>query len=395
MVTPHHQSPNALQMVRTRFNRPMTVGREAAYVAQVIGSSQTCGDGPWSRKVQDWFLQNHGSRVLPTPSCSAALDLAAILTDIGPGDEFIVPSYTFVSSANAFVLRGARPRFADCEGGIPQVGLAQIQRAFTPRVKVVVVVHYAGVAHELPSIAKWCRDQGVLLVEDAAQAIGTPALKDPTGAAIPVGGWGDLAAFSFHETKNVACGEGGCLVVNRNDLWERAHIVWEKGTNRQAFFRGEVAKYGWEDVGSSFVPSELNMAYLMGQLECLPQITHQRMGLWREYHRNFTRRLPQEFIPPAHWGQTGNGHIFYVLARDAEHRSRMTQRLKHRDIAAHFHYQALHSSPFAQRMGWVADAPHAQRFSDTLLRLPLHLGLSTQQVRWVARQVATAWTVTA
>ena len=222
------------------FNQPRCVGREAELIAQVLQSPNTSGDGPMTKAVQAWFQAELHLRVLPTTSCSSALDMAAILSDIGPGDAFIVPSYTFVSSANAFVLRGAtRPSLAIPPPDRPHMGLDQIKAVSTPDVKVVVVVHYAGVSYDLPAIAAWC-EQGIMLVEDAAQSMG--AWIEVDGESKHLGSFGDLATFSFHETKNITSGEGGCLVINQESLWSRACVIWEKGTNRQAFFRGEVGQ---------------------------------------------------------------------------------------------------------------------------------------------------------
>ena len=243
------------------FNQPRCVGREAELIAQVLQSPNTSGDGPMTKAVQAWFQTELGLKVLPTTSCSSALDMAAILSDIGPGDAFIVPSYTFVSSANAFVLRGATPIFGDSAADRPHMGLAEIKAVCTPKVKVVVVVHYAGVSYDLPAIAQWCKEQGIMLIEDAAQSMG--AWIEVDGESKHLGSFEDLATFSFHETKNISSGEGGCLTSNREDLWSRACVIWEKGTNRQAFFRGEVDKYGWVDAGSSFLPNEMTMAHLL------------------------------------------------------------------------------------------------------------------------------------
>ena len=370
------------------FNQPRCVGREAELIAQVLQSPNTSGDGPMTKAVQAWFQAELGLKVLPTTSCSSALDMAAILSNISPGDAFIVPSYTFVSSANAFVLRGATPIFGDSAADRPHMGLDQIKAVCTPDVKVVVVVHYAGVSYDLPAIAAWCREQGVMLVEDAAQSMGAWIKVD--GESKHLGSFGDLATFSFHETKNISSGEGGCLAINREDLWSRACVIWEKGTNRQAFFRGEVDKYGWVDAGSSFLPNEMTMAHLLGQLEQLDAVTARRKAIWTRYYERLSAALPIDTLPPD-WRESTNGHLFYVCAPSLEKRDAMLPVLKAAGIACHFHYQSLHKSAYAQRMGWTAEAPHADRFTDGLFRLPLHLGLTDDDVDRVIDNVLHVW----
>lgn len=369
------------------FNLPTTVGREAEYLAKVTAGRHMSGDGPFTKRVQDWFSDVLGMRVLPTTSCSSALDMAAILTEIGPGDHFIVPSYTFVSSANAFVLRGATPKFADSASETPHMGLAEVKRVWDPSVKVVVVVHYAGISYDLRAIRTFCSEKNMLLVEDAAQSLGV-FLPEPGGHHL--GRYGDLATFSFHETKNISCGEGGCLVVNNDRFWQRACIIWEKGTNRQAFFKGEVDKYGWMDVGSSFLPNEMTMAYLLAQLECWTEITEKRRGIWQMYCHRFKDALPAESLPLDASEET-NGHLFYLRTASEKHRDEFIQSMRAAGISVHFHYQALHKSPFALRMGWTAEAPNAELFSSCLVRLPLHLGLKPDSVDRIIAASVHAW----
>jgi len=363
-----------------RFNFPAVLGNERCYVEKAIAQGMTSGDGHFSKRVQGWFQDEWGLQVLPTPSCSAALEMAALLCGLGPDDDFIVPSYTFVSTANAGVLRGARPRFADSAPTCPHPGLAEIQAAWTPATRAVFVVHYAGVSHELPAIAAWCKEKGLWLIEDAAQAIGSTE-RNALGEDQPLGSWGQWGAFSFHETKNIQCGEGGCLVVNDPSAWGRAQIVWEKGTNRQSFFRGEVDKYGWVEVGSSFLPNELTMAFLLGQLEVMQRVTERRKAIWHAYYDAFSPSLPAEQLPPSTWRSKTNGHLFYLCAEDVNQRQSWIQTLKQHGIATHFHYQSLRDSSLAENRGWqMADMPNARRFSDALLRLPLHLQLQDEQV---------------
>ena len=371
-----------------RFNQPQCVGREAELIEQVLKSPNTSGDGPMTKAVQAWFEAELGFKVLPTTSCSSALDMAAILSDIGPGDAFIVPSYTFVSSANAFVLRGATPIFGDSASDRPHMGLDEIKAVCTPDVKVVVVVHYAGVSYDLPAIAAWCKEQGIMLIEDAAQSMG--AWIEVEGESKHLGGFGDLATFSFHETKNISSGEGGCLVVNREDLWSRACVIWEKGTNRQAFFRGEVDKYGWVDAGSSFLPNEMTMAHLLGQLEQFDTICTRRKAIWTRYYERLSEALPKDALPPD-WREVTNGHLFYVCAPSLEQRNEMLPALRGAGIACHFHYQSLHKSAYAEHMGWTAHAPNADRFTDSLFRLPLHLGLTDDDVERIIDNVIHVW----
>jgi dTDP-4-amino-4,6-dideoxygalactose transaminase len=313
--------------------------------------------------------------------------MAAILSEIGPGDSFIVPSYTFVSSANAFVLRGAHPKFADSMASIPHMGLEQVKKAWDPSVKVVVVVHYAGVSMDLRAIRDFCSEKGVLLVEDAAQSMGAFL---PNEDNVHLGTVGDLATFSFHETKNISCGEGGCLVVNNQKFWDRACIIWEKGTNRQAFFKGEVDKYGWMDVGSSFLPNELTLAYLYAQLEQFDEVTHRRSEIWREYDKVFRQNLPASALP-GDWSEETNGHLYYLLAESEAHRDEFIRRMKDEGISTHFHYQSLHQSAFARRRGWHADAPNADQFSVRLVRLPLHLGLDVATLQRITTSALNAW----
>lgn len=373
--------------VNIPFNLPIKVGSELEYLAKVTAGRRLSGDGVYTKLVQKWFEERLGMKVLPTTSCSSALDMAAILSEIGPGDSFIVPSYTFVSSANAFVLRGAHPKFADSMVTIPHMGLEQVKKAWDPSVKVVVVVHYAGISVDLRAIREFCSEKGLLLVEDAAQSMGAFL---PGEDNVHVGTVGDLATFSFHETKNISCGEGGCLVVNNQEFWDRACIIWEKGTNRQAFFKGEVDKYGWIDVGSSFLPNELTMAYLYAQLEKFEEITKRRSSIWREYDQVFRQNLPESALPGG-WSEETNGHLYYLLAESEGHRDQFIQRMKDDGISVHFHYQSLHQSVFARRMGWRAEAPNADKFSARLVRLPLHLGLDTAALKRVTTAALNAW----
>ncbi len=359
------------------FNKPYYTGRELKYVAEAFERGQTAGNGEFTRRCQNFFEERYGfPKCLLTQSCTDALEMCALLARIEPGDEVIVPSYTFVSTANAFVLRGATIKFADSEVGRPHVCPADIERLITPRTKVIVVVHYGGTAVDLTRILEVARRHGILVVEDAAQAV------DSRYHGRPLGSLGDLATFSFHETKNIISGEGGMLVINRADLCERAEILWEKGTNRSAFFRGEVAKYQWIDVGSSFLPSELTAATLWSQLESLDEIQSRRVALWHRYDESLREVVARNGLgsPLIGEGGTVNGHLYYLICRSLEERTELIAHLKRGGVHAVFHYQSLHSSPFHPAGSVDGELPNSDRFTDRLLRLPMFYSLSEDDV---------------
>ncbi|HSF42651.1 MAG TPA: dTDP-4-amino-4,6-dideoxygalactose transaminase, partial [Thermoanaerobaculia bacterium] len=338
------------------FNRPFATGREHRYIQEAIDGLRLSGNGRFTRLCQSWLEERTGScKALLTHSCTAALEMAAILADIGPGDEVILPSYTFVSSANAFVLRGGVPVFVDVRPDTMNLDETKIEAAITGRTRAIVPVHYAGVGCDMDAIGEIARRHGLLVIEDAAQGLMS------TFRGRPLGGIGHMAAFSFHETKNVICGEGGALLVNDPRFVERAEIVWEKGTDRSRFFRGEVDKYSWVDVGSSFLPSEIEAAFLWAQLEEADAITRARRDLWDAYHEAFAaleaeRRVRRPVIPPEH---RHNAHLYYLLTEDLEARTRLIAGLKERGIQALFHYVPLHSSPAGRRYGRTAgDLPN-------------------------------------
>ncbi|HET7176858.1 MAG TPA: dTDP-4-amino-4,6-dideoxygalactose transaminase [Gammaproteobacteria bacterium] len=331
-----------------RFNYPHATGREIEAIQDAIQRGHLSGNGPYSKKCHAWLEKTIGShKALLTHSCTAALEMAAILSDVGPGDEVIMPSYTFVSTANAFVLRGATPVFVDVRPDTLNLDERLIEAAITPRTKVIAVVHYAGVGCEMDVIMDIARRHKLMVIEDAAQGIHASYKGKPLGSI------GHLAALSFHETKNVISGEGGALLVNDSQLAERAEIIWEKGTNRSQFFRGQVDKYTWVDVGSSFLPSELIAAFLWPQLEDTAKICARRLEIWHDYHSALKSlrdagRIQGPVIPD---GRAHNAHMYYTLASNAAQARAALDELKTQGIGAIPHYVPLHSSPAGRRFG--------------------------------------------
>jgi dTDP-4-amino-4,6-dideoxygalactose transaminase len=360
-------------MTRIPFNKPRLAGDELRYIRDAITRGQLAGDGYYTKLCSDILERATCSRrVLLTHSCTAALEMAAILADVGPGDEVIMPSFTFVSTANAFALRGATPVFVDIEPDSLNVCPDAVRRAVTDATKAIVPVHYAGWAADMAPIVETARGCGALVIEDAAQALGS------TYEGRPCGSLGDLAAFSFHETKNIISGEGGALAINRPDLVERAEIIREKGTNRSRFFRGQVDKYTWVDIGSSYLPGELIASFLAAQLERTEEINGQRLeacALYRDGLREFEAsgriQLPKEQA-----ARTGNGHMFYLLCRDLDDRTALIEHLRDADITAPFHYVPLHDSPAGARFGRVAGTMDVtDSISQRLVRLPMFPGV--------------------
>lgn len=364
--------------MQVRFNEPPRAGRELEYIAQAVENGRLSGNGDFTKRCHALLEAMTGAgKVLLTTSCTDALEMAAILANVGPGDEVIMPSFTFVSTANAFVLRGATPVFVDiCEDTL-NIDPDCVRAAITPRTRAVVPVHYAGVPCDMRVLRSLCDEHDLLLIEDAAQAL----LSTTEGR--PLGSIGDLAALSFHETKNIVCGEGGALLINNPEYFERAEIIWEKGTNRSKFFRGEVDKYTWVDIGSSYLPSELQAAFLLAQLEQASEITARRLAVWQRYEHNLRAleisgrlRLPR--IPE--WG-AHNGHLFYVLMRSHQDQESVLNGLNNAGIKAVFHYQPLHSAPAGGRYGKVAGPlPITDDVAGRLVRLPLFADLSLDLV---------------
>jgi len=360
------------------FNKPFIVGNELRYIEEAVKSGKISGDGIFTKKCNKFFEETFGfQKVLLTTSCTDALEMAAILCDIQPGDEVIVPSYTFVSSANAFVLRGARIVFVDSYPDNPNIDPSEIEKHITEKTKVIVPVHYAGVACDMEKIMNLAKRHNLFVVEDAAQAIDSYyTFSDGTQKAL--GSIGDFAAFSFHETKNIICGEGGMLVINNPEYNTRAEIIREKGTNRSAFFRGEVNKYGWVDLGSSFLPSEILSAFLYAQLENLGTIQEKRIRIWKEYYTSLLPLQEKGFIalPNIPVFATNNAHMFYIICRNYEERSNLIQFLKTKDIHPVFHYLSLNKSDFFLKDNSPVDIPNSDHFTDCLLRLPFYFELN-------------------
>lgn len=359
------------------FNKPYMTGRELEYIAQAHANGHLAGNGAFSRRCSAWLEDRVGSqKALLTHSCTAALEMAAILSDIGPGDEVIMPSFTFVSTANAFALRGATPVFVDIRPDTLNIDETRIEEAITPRTKAIVPVHYAGVACDMDVIMDIAARHDLLVIEDAAQGLLSSYRERPLGSI------GHLAAFSFHETKNIISGEGGALLINDARFVDRAEIVWEKGTNRSQFFRGQVDKYSWVDLGSSYLPGEIVAAFLWAQMEEADPITSRRLGIWSMYHESFveseaTGMVRRPIVPS---DRRHNAHLYYLLLRSPSARTNVIDRLNSKGIHPVFHYVPLHTSPFGRSVGRsVGDMSNTVDVSGRLLRLPLWLGLEDQQ----------------
>lgn len=371
------------------FNKPFLTGKETTYITDAVNTGKISGNGKFTHLCHSFFQHKYGfNKCLLTTSCTDALEMAAILLDIQPGDEVIMPSYTFVSTANAFVLRGAKIVFADSMPHHPNMDVNKIEALITAKTKVIVPVHYAGVACDMDKVMAIADRHGLYVVEDAAQAIDS-FYTGKDGLKRPLGSIGHLAAFSFHETKNIISGEGGMLVINDERFAKRAEIIWEKGTNRSAFFRGDVDKYGWVDVGSSFLPSEIVAAFLYAQLEHLQEIQQKRIELWNLYKKELDGlekegliRLP--FLPAY---ASNNAHIFYILFKEEAKRHACITLLKQHGILSVFHYLSLHKSPyyFEKHDGRVL--MESDRYADTLLRLPMYYELGNEDVINICRLI--------
>lgn len=368
------------------FNKPYMTGKELWYISQAHASGHLAGDGLFTKKCSAWLERRIGcQKALLTHSCTAALEMAAILAGVQSGDEVIMPSYTFVSTANAFVLRGATPVFVDIRPDTLNIDEALIEQAITPRTKVIAVVHYAGVACEMDTIMDLAQRHNLLVIEDAAQGIMS------TYKGRPLGSIGHLAALSFHETKNIISGEGGALLVNDRRFVERAEMIREKGTNRSQFIRGQVDKYTWVDVGSSYLPSEIVAAFLWAQMEEADAITRRRLDIWSTYHTTFARleNSGQVRRPRVPDGCVHNAHMYYLLLPSLAERTAFIERLKSREISAVFHYIPLHSSPRGRTIGRVVgDMTNTDKAGDRLVRLPLWLGLEEHLADIAAEVVA-------
>lgn len=358
------------------FNKPYCSGREQKYIDMVCHSTTMSGNGDFTKKCHLFFEEKYGfKKVLLCTSGTDALEMCAMLCDLKPGDEVIVPSYTFVSTALAFLREGAKVVFADSGDNNPNITLANIEPLVTPQTKVIAVVHYAGVACDMDAIMQFANERGILVVEDAAHSVDS-YYKDK-----PLGGIGHLGAFSFHETKNISSGEGGMLVVNDERFIRRAEIIWEKGTNRAEFYRGMVNKYGWCDMGSSFLPSEFNAAYLWAQLEQLDDIQGKRKHIWNMYYEGLKGKIDSRIvIPELPEYSTNNAHMFYLLCPSLDYRTKLMGYLKDNDIQTTFHYLPLHSSTYYQNKHDGRILPNCDRYGDTLVRLPLYYELKDEEV---------------
>jgi dTDP-4-amino-4,6-dideoxygalactose transaminase len=364
------------------FNRPLVLGGEEDHLAEVIRGRALCGNGAVTRRCCELLEQRVGCRrAILTPSCTAALEMCALLCDAGGGDEVIMPSYAFVSSASAFALRGAQIVWCDIRRDTKNIDEKLIAPLVTERTKAVVVVHYAGVGCEMDAICDLCRRRGLMLVEDAAQAI------DCTYRGRPLGSFGDLATLSFHETKNVHCGEGGALLVNNPRLAERAEFVRDKGTNRSQFIRGLVDKYTWVELGSSFLASELQAAFLLPQLRRSKEVSARRLEHWRRYYDALSQLLPPEALPIVPEECSHNAHMFYILLENRAERERMVEHLRAAGIFAYFHYVPLHAAPYWKGRYAGVSLPVTDEMADRLLRLPMFYDLTAEQIDYVCRRV--------
>lgn len=364
------------------FNKPYFTGKETEYIKEAVASGHISGNGKYTKKCQQFFEEKYGfKKTLLTTSCTDALEMAAILINLKEGDEVIMPSYTFVSTANAFVLRGAKIVFADSLPNHPNMDCFSLEALITPKTKVIVPVHYAGVACDMDAIMELAKKYNLFVVEDAAQAIDS-YYTGKDGIKKPLGSIGHLAAFSFHETKNIISGEGGMLAINDEQFINRAEIIWEKGTNRSAFFRGEVDKYGWVDIGSSFLPSEIIAAFLWAQLENLEDIQKTRKTHWEKYNSLLFEWANHNKIslPKIPKYATNNAHMFFLVCKNLEQRTSLIQHLKENNIMAVFHYISLHKSPFYKENHDDRMLPETNKFTDCLLRLPLFYELESDSV---------------
>lgn len=374
------------------FNKPYLTGKEMQYIEEAVKSGKISGNGLFTKKCQEFFEKEFGfKKTLLTTSCTDALEMAAILADIKEGDEVIVPSFTFVSTALAFVRQGADIVFADSYSDNPNINADQIEALITEKTKAIVVVHYAGVACDMDKIMSIANKHGIIVIEDAAQAIDSYYIsKDGTKKAL--GSIGHLSAFSFHETKNIISGEGGMLCINDDRFIQRAEIIWEKGTNRSQFFRGEVDKYSWVDTGSSFLPSEIISAFLWAQIENMRDIQDKRIKIWNRYYEGLSSFEPVSIkkpkLPLVPEYATNNAHMFYLVCDNVDDRTRFIQHLKDKGILSVFHYLSLHKSSYYEKYSTrKSELPNSDMFSDCLVRLPLFYELTDEQVEYIINTI--------
>ena len=374
------------------FNKPYLTGKEMQYIEEAVKSGKISGNGLFTKKCQEFFEKEFGfKKTLLTTSCTDALEMAAILANIKEGDEVIVPSFTFVSTALAFVRQGADIVFADSYSDNPNIDADQIEALITEKTKAIVVVHYAGVACDMDKIMSIANKHGIIVIEDAAQAIDSYYIsKDGTKKAL--GSIGHLSAFSFHETKNIISGEGGMLCINDDRFIQRAEIIWEKGTNRSQFFRGEVDKYSWVDTGSSFLPSEIISAFLWAQIENMRDIQDKRIKIWNRYYEGLSSFEPVSIkkpkLPLVPEYATNNAHMFYLVCDNVDDRTKFIQHLKDKGILSVFHYLSLHKSSYYEKYSTrKSELPNSDMFSDCLVRLPLFYELTDEQVEYIINTI--------
>jgi dTDP-4-amino-4,6-dideoxygalactose transaminase len=367
------------------FNKPFLTGKETHYIHEAIKLGKISGNGYFTKKCQHFFEERYGfKKALLTTSCTDALEMAAILANIKAGDEVIIPSYTFVSTALAFVRQGAKIIFTDSNKDHPNMDVNLIETLITPATKVIVPVHYAGIACDMDAIMELAKKYNLLVIEDAAQAIDSYYMNKQ-GKKLPLGSIGHMAAFSFHETKNIIAGEGGMLAINDEKFIDRAEVIWEKGTNRTKFFRGEVDKYGWIDIGSSFLPSEVTAAFLWAQLENLDLIQNKRIKIWNTYLQGLKDLSDHNIIGLSYLPlyATNNAHIFYIILKNIQVREALIAFLKSKQILPVFHYLSLHSSPFYKDKHDGRVLTQTDRYSDCLLRLPFYYDLQEDEVNQI------------
>ena len=374
------------------FNKPYLTGKEMQYIEEAVKSGKISGNGFFTKKCQEFFEKEFGfKKTLLTTSCTDALEMAAILADIKVGDEVIVPSFTFVSTALAFVRQGADIVFADSYSDNPNIDADQIEALITEKTKAIVVVHYAGIACDMDKIMSIANKHGIIVIEDAAQAIDSYYIsKDGTRKAL--GSIGHISAFSFHETKNIISGEGGMLCINDDRFIQRAEIIWEKGTNRSQFFRGEVDKYSWVDTGSSFLPSEIISAFLWAQIENMKDIQDKRIKIWNCYYEGLSSFEPVSIkkpkLPLVPEYATNNAHMFYLVCDNVDDRTKFIQHLKDKGILSVFHYLSLHKSSYYEKYSTrKSELPNSDMFSDCLVRLPLFYELTNEQVEYIINTI--------
>lgn len=367
------------------FNKPFLTGKETHYIYDAVNSGKISGDGIYTKKCNRFFEETyHFKKALLTTSCTDALEMAAILLNIKEGDEVIAPAYTFVSTVNAFVLRGAKIVFADSSALNPNIDVDSIEALITPKTKAIIPVHYAGIACDMDKIMALAKKHNLFVVEDAAQAI------DSYYNGKPLGSIGNMGAFSFHETKNIIAGEGGLITINDEQFIGRAEIIREKGTNRSSFFRGEVDKYGWVDIGSSFLPSEIIAAFLYAQLENIEIIQDKRKQLWAAYHQalenlEHKKMLKRPFIPSY---ATNNAHMYYIVLNSLQERTALIEYLKGKNINTVFHYLSLHKSPFYEGQHQGGDLHNSDHYTDCLLRLPMYYDLTVEEVNHICDHIS-------